>query len=60
MMALKIRSMKFLLLFLPQSGRQPLHWACSGGHVSVVEYLCVDCSLQDVDVRDGVSLHSSV
>ena len=36
-----------------QSGRMPLHWACSGGRTEVVEFLVQ--SGVPVDARDDVS-----
>ena len=37
-----------------QSGRMALHWACSGGHTDIVEYLVTQCGV-DVDVTDEVA-----
>ena len=41
------------LYFFYQSGRCPLHWAASGGHFVIAEYL-IDLSVQ-VDKEDEVS-----
>lgn len=34
--------------------RQPLHWACAGGHDGIVEYLIDECNVP-VDEADDVS-----
>ena len=57
LLALKIRGQKHNPVF--QNCRQPLHWACSGGHRDVVAFI-LNCCLAiegtiDVNTPDDVS-----